>query len=80
MRSSRSDRSDRHLEARYPGGNYAPLRAGGSDGNHRSHSSLMPAKSSSSASTTVALTILSSELPAASRMPLTLIRDCRVCS
>ena len=40
----------------------------------------MPAKSFSSASTTVALTILSSELPAASRMAVTLVRHCRVCS
>ena len=49
-------------------GSLAPWRAGGSEGNHLSHSSFIPGKSSSSASTTVTLTILSSELPAASRM------------
>src|SRR5690348_1929037 len=44
-------------------GNLAPWRAGGFDGNQRSHSSFKPAKSSSSARMTVALTILSTELP-----------------
>jgi hypothetical protein len=46
-------------------GSFAPWRAGGFGGNHRRHSSFMPAKSLSSASTTVALTILSRELSAA---------------
>src|SRR3546814_18332364 len=49
-------------------GNLAAWRAGGLEGNHLSHSSFIPAKSSSSASTMVALAILSKELLAASRM------------
>jgi hypothetical protein len=61
-------------------GSFAPWRAGGSEGNHRTHSAFMPAKSSSSASTTVALTSLSRELPAASRIAAMLVRHCRVCS
>ena len=36
----------------------APWRAGGLEGNHLSHSSFIPAKSTSPASTTVTLTIL----------------------
>src|SRR5690606_192156 len=55
-------------------------RAGGSVGNHRSHSSFMPAKSSSSARITVALATLSIELPADSRMAWMLVRHWRVCS
>src|SRR4029079_5890882 len=55
-------------------GSFAPWRAGGLDGNHFSHSSFMPAKSSSSASTIVALTTLSSELPAASRIAEMFVR------
>ena len=42
----------------------APCRAGGLSGNPFSHSSFIPANSSSSAITTVALTTLSIELPA----------------
>ena len=61
-------------------GSLAPCRAGGSVGNHRSHSSFIPEKSSSSASTTVALTILSSELPASARIAAIFSRHCRVCS
>src|SRR5579862_7115310 len=46
-------------------GNLAPCRAGGFEGNHFKYSSFMPLKSSSSASTTVTLAILASELPPA---------------
>ena len=42
-------------------------RGGGSFENHVTHSSFMPAKSSASARMTVALTALSSVLPAASK-------------
>ena len=61
-------------------GSLAPWRAGGLEGNHRTHSSFMPPKSSSSARITVALTIFSSELPASCRMAAMLVRHCRVCS
>src|SRR4051812_13448855 len=49
-------------------GSFAPCRAGGLTGNHRTHSSFKPAKSSSSRTMTVALTMFSRELPAASRI------------
>lgn len=61
-------------------GSFAPCRAGGLEGNHLSHSSFMPAKSSSSARTTVTLATLSRELPASSKMARTLARHCAVCS
>jgi hypothetical protein len=59
------------METLNPGiftGSLAPWRAGGLVGNHLCHSSFIPGKSSSSANTTVALTILSSELPASPRI------------
>ena len=55
------------IETLIPGiaiGSLAPCRAGGSDRNHRCHSSFIPAKSASSARITVALTILAKALPA----------------
>jgi len=61
-------------------GSFAPWRAGGSTGNHLNHSSFIPANSSSSAITTVALTILSMQLPASSRIAWMLVRHWRVCS
>src|SRR4051794_31171642 len=61
-------------------GSFAPWRAGGFDGNHFNHSSFIPPNSSSSASTTVTLTILSSELPASSRIAAIFVRHCLVCS
>lgn len=61
-------------------GSFAPCLAGGLCGNHFSHSSFMPEKSSSSANITVTLTNFSSELPAASRMADMFFRHCRVCS
>ena len=71
------------IEMRTPGGGagcFAPLRAGGSVGNQRAHSSFMPGKSSGWLSTKVALTTRSIELPAASRMACTLRSAWRVCS
>jgi len=61
-------------------GSFAPWRAGGFEGNHRSHSSFIPGKSSSSARTTVTLAIFSSELPASSRIAAMFVRHWRVCS
>src|SRR6478609_5738568 len=61
-------------------GSFAPWRAGGRAGNHLSHSSFMPAKSSSSARMTVALTALSRSVPAASRMAAMLRSAWAVCS
>lgn len=55
-------------------GIFAPWRAGGSLGNHLSHSSLAGAKSSSSATISVALTAFSRLLPAASRIAAMLRR------
>jgi|SRR5882724_4198434 len=59
---------------------YTPRFDGELEGKHLSHSSFMPAKSSSSASTMVTLTILSNELPASSRMACIFVRHCAVCS
>jgi len=61
-------------------GSLAPCRAGGFAGNHLIHSSFIPAKSVSSKSMTVALTVRSSEVPAASRIAATFLKHCRVCS
>ena len=71
------------MEIRRPGiltGSLAPWRAGGSTGNHFTHSSFIPAKSASSRRITVALTTLSREVPAALRMADTFSRHCLVCS
>ena len=71
------------METLSPGiraGSFAPCRAGGSTGNHVTYASFMPAKSSSSASTMVTLTILSIELPASSKMAAMLRRHWCVCS
>jgi hypothetical protein len=61
-------------------GSLAPWRAGGSSGNHLTHSSFMPAKSDSSSRITVALATLDSELPAAARMAVMFFKHCAVCS
>ncbi len=61
-------------------GSLAPCRAGGFDGNHLIHSSFIPAKSVSSRTMTVALTIRSREVPAALRMAETFSKHCLVCS
>jgi len=61
-------------------GSLAPWRAGGSSGNHFTHSSFIPAKSDSSARMKVALTTFAMALPAASRIVRTLVRTWRVCS
>jgi len=66
------------IETLSPGiltGSLAACRAGGFDANHVTHSSFMPAKSSSSTRITVALTILSSEEPAATNTAEMLVRD-----
>src|SRR5262245_57381859 len=71
------------METLSPGtraGSFAPCLAGGFEGNQRRYSSFMPAKSSSSASTIVTLTILFRLLPAASRIAEMFVRHCLVCS
>ena len=78
--SSLCDNGDRHTETSDVDRELGTLPGGRVVGNHACHSSFIPAKSSGSRRMNVALTMLFSELPAASRTADTFFKHRRVCS